>query len=100
MSTDPSSAPESQIPGSGEATVVLDLNDLLPDSGGEIVLRMTGVETLAVATDSAVAATGLAEAHVTAAGENVAGLRFYQLDSGLTLYCSSETNLLFGAPPG
>ncbi len=78
---------------------MLQLSDLLPDSGGEIVLRMAGVETLAVTTEQAVAATGLADAHVTAAGENVAGLRYYQLDSGVTLYCSSDTNLLFGAEP-
>jgi hypothetical protein len=100
MSTDPSPFLEFLAPASGPGTVVLELNDLLPDSGGEIVLRMTGVGTLAVATDQAVAATGLAEAHVTAAGENVAGLRYYQLDGGVTLYCSSDTNLLFGAEPG
>jgi hypothetical protein len=99
MSTDPSPSAESPLPALDEGTVVLELSDLLPDSGGEIVLRMTGVETLAVTTEQAVAATGLADAHVTAAGENVAGLRYYQLDGGVTLYCSSETNLLFGAEP-
>lgn len=79
---------------------MLQLNDLLPDSGGEIVIRTSGMDTLAVATDQGVAATGMAEAHVTAAGEDVAGLRYYQLDGGVRLYCSSDTHLLFGSELG
>lgn len=96
MSTDPTpvSGPDTAL--LREGAVALDLADLLPDSGGEIVVRMSGMDTLTVTTDRAVASTGTVEAHVTASGENVAGYRFYQLDDGLTLYCASEASLLFG----
>ncbi len=77
-------------------TVVLDLKDLLPDSGGEIVIHGTGVGTIGVSTGQVVTATGMAEPHVTAAGEDVSGFRYYQLDGGITLYCQADTSLLLG----
>ncbi len=80
-------------------TVVLDLKDLLPDSGGEIVIHGTGLG-MVVSTSQTVTATGTAETHVTAAGEDVSGFRYYQLDGGITLYCPAETNLLLGPEIG
>lgn len=77
-------------------TVVLSLQDLLPDAGGEVVIHGTGVGAVGVMTDSAVTATGTAEEHVTAAGENVSGFRYYQLEAGITLYCPADTSLLLG----
>lgn len=77
-------------------TVVLDLKDLLPDSGGEIVIHGAGLGIIGVSTVQAVTATGMAETHVTAAGEDVSGFRYYQLDGGITLYCPAETSLLLG----
>lgn len=48
--------------GGGESeSVVLDLQDLLPDSGGEVVIR--GV--IRVSTGQGVTATGFADDHVT-----------------------------------
>lgn len=79
-----------------EDTVVLSLQDLLPDAGGEVVIHGVGVGAVGVATDQTVTATGTADAHVTAAGEDVSGFRYYQLDSGITLYCSADTSLVLG----
>lgn len=76
-------------------TVVLNLQDLLPDAGGEVVIHGAGL-ALGLATDRTVTATGTAAAHVTAAGENVAGFRYYQFDGGITLYCAADTSLLLG----
>lgn len=77
-------------------TVVLDLEDLLPDSGGEIVIHGAGLGLIGVSTAQAVMATGTADSHVTAAGEDVSGFRYYQLDGGITLYCPAETSLVLG----
>jgi hypothetical protein len=76
-------------------TVVLNLQDLLPDAGGEVVIHGAGL-ALGLATDRTMTAAGTAEAHVTAAGENVAGFRYYQFDGGITLYCPADTSLLLG----
>lgn len=73
-------------------TLVLDLQDLLPDSGGEIVIHGAGIG-LAVSTGQIVTATGTAESHVTASGEDVSGYRYYQLESGITLYCMADVTL-------
>jgi hypothetical protein len=74
--------------------VMLELSDLLPDAGGEIVVHATGVGTIGISTGQSVTASGTAEMHVTAAGEDVSGFRYYQLAGGITLYC--QTNLLLG----
>lgn len=97
MTAEPQPLHEAGIaPRDGEGIVVLALQDLLPDAGGEIVIHGASLGAVGVTTDNAVMATGMADAHVTAAGENVAGFRFYQLDSGITLYCSADTSLLLG----
>lgn len=77
-------------------TVVLDLQDLLPDSGGEIVIHAARGDTIGVSTAQAVTGTGMADSHVTAAGEDVSGFRYYQLAGGITLYCQAGTSLLLG----
>ena len=74
-------------------TLVLDLRDLLPDSGGEIVIHGAGLG-LTVCTGQVVTATGTAEPHVTASGEDVSGYRYYQLEGGITLYCLADASLL------
>lgn len=81
------------LEGEENETVVLDLKDLLPDSGGEIVIRSAGLGIIGVSTAQTVTATGMSENHVTAAGENVSGFRYYQLDGGITLYCPADTSL-------
>lgn len=82
-------APESQA-------ITLDLQDLLPDSGGEIVIRSAGLG-LTVNTSQTVIAAGMSDAHVTASGEDVSGYRYYQLDSGLRLYYDADLTLSLGA---
>lgn len=74
-------------------TLVLDLRDLLPDSGGEIVIHGGGLG-LAVSTGLNLTAAGTAETHVTASGEDVSGYRYYQLEGGITLYCMADATLL------
>jgi hypothetical protein len=88
---------ETAPPAMGNAeTVILDLQDLLPDSGGEIVLRGAGLG-LVISTGQAVTATGTADGHVTASGEDVSGYRYYQLDGGITLYCEADASLMLNA---
>ncbi len=82
--------------GDDNDSVVLDLQDLLPDSGGEIVIHSAGLGIIGVSTGQTVTATGMTETHVTAAGEDVSGFRYYQLDGGITLYCPAETSLVLG----
>ncbi len=82
---------ESSAADSGK--VMLALADLLPDPGGEIVIRSTGAGMIGVIAEEAITASGTAEAHVTAAGEEVAGLRYYQFGSGVTLYCGPEVTV-------
>lgn len=97
MTPDRPLAEDSPIaPRAAEDTVVLSLQDLLPDAGGEVVIHGVGLGAVGVATDQAVTATGTADAHVTAAGEDVSGFRYYQLDGGITLYCAADTSLLLG----
>lgn len=96
MAEQDSSASEDYLGLSDNETVVLELKDLLPDSGGEIVIHGTGLGIIGVSTSLAVTATGTADTHVTAAGEDVSGFRYYQLDGGITLYCPAETSLVLG----
>jgi len=88
---------ETALPATGNADmVVLALQDLLPDSGGEIVFRSAGIG-LVISTGQTLTATGTAEGHVTASGEDVSGYRYYQLEGGITLYCQSDVSLLLNA---
>jgi hypothetical protein len=84
---------DEEIAARDSAKVVLALADLLPDPGGEIVIRSTGDGMIGVIAGEAITATGTAEAHVTAAGENVAGLLYYQFGSGVTLYCGPDVTV-------
>ena len=75
-----------------EATVLLELEDLLPDASGEVVLFAGEELPVNIMTDEPLTDAGIAEAHVTAAGVDVTGLHFYSFESGITLY--SPTDLL------
>ena len=77
-------------------SMVLALADLLPDAQGEIVIHSGGIGRIDVITDRAITATGTTAEHVTAAGEDVSGYRFYTLDSGVTLYCPNDTTIVLG----
>jgi hypothetical protein len=72
-------------PANGE-TVLIELEDLLPDASGEVVLFADDDLPVNIVTDLPVTDAGIAETHVTAAGVDVTGLHFYSFESGLTVY--------------
>jgi len=81
-----------------EETVLLELEDLLPDASGEVVLFAGEELPVNIVTNEPLTDAGIAEAHVTAAGVDVTGLHFYSFESGLTLY--SPTDLLIVTDSG
>ena len=81
-----------------EEAVLLELEDLLPDASGEIVLCAGEELPVNIVTDEPLTDAGIAEAHVTAAGVDVTGLHFYSFESGITLY--SPTDLLIVTESG
>lgn len=81
-----------------EETVLLELEDLLPDASGEVVLFAGEELPVNIVTDEPLTDAGIAEAHVTAAGVDVTGLHFYSFESGITLY--SPTDLLIVTESG
>ena len=84
-------------PANGEA-VLIELEDLLPDASGEVVLFADGDLPVNIVTDLPVTDAGIAETHVTAAGLDVSGLHFYSFESGLTVY--SPTDVMIVADSG
>ncbi|MCH6588709.1 MAG: hypothetical protein IH805_10420 [Proteobacteria bacterium] len=81
-----------------EETVLLELEDLLPDASGEVVLFAGEELPVNIVTNEPLTDAGIAEAHVTAAGVDVTGLHFYSFESGITLY--SPTDLLIVTESG
>ncbi len=81
-----------------EETVLLELEDLLPDASGEVVLFAGEELPVNIVTDEPLTDAGIAEAHVTATGVDVTGLHFYSFESGITLY--SPTDLLIVTESG
>ena len=84
------------------AEVELDLADLVADANGAVVFcNDSGFRNLAIRTDSKVVANGQAEAHVTAAGEDVSGFQYLTFDNGLTLFYEEGLHLIVasGSPP-
>ncbi len=81
-----------------EEAVFLELEDLLPDASGEVVLFAGEELPVNIVTDEPLTGAGIAEAHVPAAGDDVTGLHFYSFESGITLY--SPTDLLIVTESG
>jgi len=71
-----------------EPIMVLTLQDLVPDAGGEVAMQSFGVPAVGIdpGGSTAITASGTIASHVTAAGEDVSGYRFYAFDNGITLY--------------
>ncbi len=90
--------PETTLDQATEETVLLELEDLLPDASGEVVLFAGEELPVNIVTDEPLTGAGIAEAHVTAAGVDVTGLHFYSFESGITLY--SPTDLLIVTESG
>ncbi|WP_374312957.1 hypothetical protein [Dongia sp.] len=80
--------------GNGDA-ISLSLADLLPDSGGAIVIEGDGGDlSIRIMTDEAVVDAGVVETLVTATGEDVSGHAFFSFSNGTTLYAPREMDLL------
>lgn len=77
-----------------ENFLILRMDELLPDSGGEVVLLDDAGEGFAIVTQDHVAGQGVAEPHVTASGLDVNGFSFTTFDSGITIFYPSESKLL------
>lgn len=80
----------------GQDKLTLSLDELLPDPGGDIVFEGM-IDGLVVETDLNIVQSGISAAHVTAAGVDVTGYCFYELQGGVTLY--SPTDLQLAHPP-
>ncbi len=80
-------------PAIGE-TVLIELEDLLPDASGEVVLFADDDLPVNIVTDLPVTDAGIAETHVTAAGVDVTGLHFYSFESGLTVYSPTDVMIV------
>lgn len=79
--------------GDGDA-ISLSLADLLPDSGGAIVIEGDGLDlSVRILTDETVVDAGVVEALVTATGEDVSGHAFFAFGNGTTLYAPREMDL-------
>ena len=73
-------------------TLVLDLEDLLPDVEGEVVLFAEEGVPLSLVAHQPLTGSGIVDQHVTASGVDVEGLYYYSFESGVTLY--SETDII------
>lgn len=80
--------------GGTDNLLVLRMDELLPDSGGEVVVLDTAGEGLAIVTQDHVSGQGVSDPHVTASGLDVHGYAFTTFDSGITIFYPSEAKLL------
>ena len=73
----------------------LDLADLIPDQGGEVVLfNDSNLRSFTLGTSAALIEEGEVDAHRTAEGDDVSGFRFYRFDNGLRLYFAPDLELI------
>lgn len=89
----PTAAELAPVEGS-ENYLVLRMDELLPDSGGEVVIYDDVGEGLAILTHEHVAGQGVSADHVTASGLDVQGFSFTTFESGITIFYPSESKLL------
>ena len=79
--------------GNGDA-ISLSLADLLPDSGGAIVIEGDGVDlSIRIMTDEPLVDAGVIDSLVTATGEDVSGHAYFSFGNGTTLYAPREMDL-------
>jgi hypothetical protein len=77
------------------AEVELAMADLVSDDNGEIVFcNDSGFRSLAIRTDSGIVADGRADAHLTAAGDDVSGFNYVKFENGLTLFYEEGLELI------
>jgi hypothetical protein len=89
---DPRNAPDQDQ--ATEEAVVLELEDLLPDTSGEVVLFAGEEMPVNIVTDESMTEAGIAEAHVTATGVDVTGLHFYSFEGGITIYSPTDLSIV------
>lgn len=78
-----------------EDAITLCLQDLLPDSHGDVVLE-DGLGGLIIVEGGEVAEQGiLEESHVTHAGQDVSGMAYARFADGITLYYDSQSTVEF-----
>ena len=75
-------------------SVLLELDDLLPDPQGEVVLFTGDDVSVNILTKESITGFGVAEEHVTATGVDVTGLNFYSFESGLTVYSAGDVLII------
>jgi hypothetical protein len=91
--TDDSGQPAAVAP-TEDNYLILRMDELLPDSGGEVVLMDDVGEGFAIVTHDHISGQGVAEPHITASGLDVNGYSFTTFDSGITIFYPSESKLL------
>ena len=77
-----------------EESVVLTLDDLVPDPSGEVVLMTEDDLAVSLLAGQPVTDLGIAENHVTAGGVDVTGLHVYHIEGGITLYSPQDLVIL------
>lgn len=74
--------------------MALSLADLLPDDHGNVVIvNEAGVSEVSIMSGSSLIGNGVADAHLSAGGMDVAGMAYYNFDSGVTLYLPQDVHL-------
>ncbi len=81
----------------GDGPLTLSLNDLIPDAHGEVVILNHGGGEIAVITGQEIAASGVEDAHVTAAGLDVTGYAFLTFSGGITVFYPADHQILVTA---
>jgi len=76
-------------------TITLDLEDLIQDGNGEIVLfNDSHMPTLALRADMSPNAQGDVASHITAGGDDVSGFHYIAFENGPTLYYQDGLDLM------
>jgi len=75
--------------------LTLSLDDLVPDSRGEIVILSAGDHDINVITDQPVAKSGIdsVQPHLTETGLDVSGFAYCTFADGVTVFCPSAHRL-------
>jgi hypothetical protein len=77
-----------------EDAVVLTLEDLVPDTSGEVVLMTEDDLAVNLVADRSMTDQGIADSHVTAGGVDVTGHHVYHFEGGITLYSPHDVVIL------
>jgi hypothetical protein len=73
-----------------DEVLVLNLEDLLPDVEGTVVMLTDENLPVTLMTDEPLAGSGVVDEHVSAGGLDVEGLFYYSFANGLTLYSDTD----------